>query len=40
MDQRKEAAALNTKRTVATSEYCVNIELPAGYLLVILTFWH
>jgi len=40
MDQRKEAAAPNTRHTVATSEYCVNTELPAGYLLVVLTLWH
>ena len=39
MDQRKEAAAPNTRHTVATSEYCVNTELPAGYLLVVLTLW-
>jgi hypothetical protein len=37
MDQRKEAAAPNTRHTVATSEYCVNTELPAGYLFVVLT---
>jgi len=39
MDQRKEAAAPNTRHTVATSEYCINTELPAGYLLVVLTLW-
>lgn len=39
MDQRKEAAAPNTRHTVATSEYCVNTELPAGYLLMVLTLW-
>jgi len=40
MDQRKEAATPNTRHTVATSEYYVNTELPAGYLLVVLTLWH
>jgi hypothetical protein len=39
MDQGKEAAAPNTRHTVATSEYYVNTELAADYLLVILTLW-